>query len=160
MSENEKAPEAVVEAPTEELALERGRSKAVFWVILGLAVVAALGFVITSSIGGSVLYYKTPSEVVAAHDGQPVRLAGQLVKDSVNDKQDGAITFKVTDGKTTVAVIYHGGATTALTTAAKPGTQMVAEGTLGKDNVFEATNLLAKCPSKFQNATPSATPQS
>jgi cytochrome c-type biogenesis protein CcmE len=141
-----------------EPALEAKRSKAVLWVLVGLVVVVGLGLAAISMVGGSVLYYKTPTEVVAAKSADPVRLAGQLVKDSVSSMSDGATTFQISDGTTSVTVIYRGGATTALTTASKPGTQMVAEGTLATDGTFAATNLLAKCPSKFQTATPLASP--
>jgi cytochrome c-type biogenesis protein CcmE len=144
----------------QEPALEAKRSKAVLWVLVGIVVVVGLGLAAISMVGGSVLYYKTPTEVVAQGSPDPVRLAGQLVKGSVTDASNGGTTFQISDGKTSVTVIYRGGATTALTTASKPGTQMVAEGSLGKDGVFQATNLLAKCPSKFQQATPGAEPVS
>jgi cytochrome c-type biogenesis protein CcmE len=136
-----------------ELSLEAGRSKAVLWVLIGLVVVVGIGLAAISMVGGSVLYYKTPTEVIAQHSPEPVRLAGQLVTSSVASDASGATTFQITDGKSTVPVVYRGGATTALTTAAKPGTQMVAEGTLQTDGTFLATNLLAKCPSKFQTAS-------
>jgi cytochrome c-type biogenesis protein CcmE len=135
-----------------ELKLEASRSKAVLWVLVGLVVVVGVGLAAISMVGGSVLYYKTPTEIVTQHTNDPVRLAGQLVKSSVGEDASGATTFQITDGKTTVGVVYRGGATTALTTASKPGTQMVAEGTLQADGSFNATNLLAKCPSKFQTA--------
>ena len=137
---------------TDELALETGRSKALLWVLVGIVVVVGIGLAAISMVGGSVLYYKTPTEVVAQHATDPVRLAGQLVTTSVDTDASGATKFQITDGKTTVPVVYRGGATTALTTASKPGTQMVAEGTLSASGTFEATNLLAKCPSKFQTA--------
>jgi cytochrome c-type biogenesis protein CcmE len=136
-----------------DLSLEASRSKAVLWVLVGLVVVVGIGLAAISMVGGSVLYYKTPTEVIAQHSTEPVRLAGQLVNGSVTDNPSGATVFKITDGKNTVSVVYKGGATTALTTASKPGTQMVAEGTLQADGTFAATNLLAKCPSKFQTAS-------
>jgi len=139
-----------------EPGLEARRSRIVLWVFLGLVVAVGLGFAAISMVGGSVLYYRTPTEVVSAHSSEPVRLAGQLVISSVGRDAAGATVFKITDGKTSVPVIYRGGATTALTTASKPGTQMVAEGSLGTDGTFVATNLLAKCPSKFQTASPAA----
>jgi cytochrome c-type biogenesis protein CcmE len=139
-----------------ELSLEAGRSKAVLWVLIGLVVVVGIGLAAISMVGGSVLYYKTPTEVIAQHSTDPVRLAGQLVPGSVTEDATGGTVFKVTDGKNSVSVVYRGGATTALTTASKPGTQMVAEGTLQADGTFAATNLLAKCPSKFQKASTAA----
>jgi cytochrome c-type biogenesis protein CcmE len=127
-------------------------------VLVGLVVIVGIGLASISMVGGSVLYYKTPTEVVAQKSVDPVRLAGQLVVASIGRNAAGATTFDITDGKTVVSVVYRGGATTALTTASKPGTQMVAEGSLGTDGVFSATNLLAKCPSKFQTATVAASP--
>jgi cytochrome c-type biogenesis protein CcmE len=136
-----------------ELKLEASRSKAVLWVLVGLVLVVGIGLAAISMVGGSVLYYKTPTEVLAQHSTDPVRLAGQLVTESVTSDPSGATVFKITDGKQAVTVVYRGGATTALTTASKPGTQMVAEGSLQADGTFAATNLLAKCPSKFQTAS-------
>ncbi len=119
---------------------------------IGLVLVVGIGLAAISMVGGSVMYYKTPTEVLAEPQGVAVRLAGQLVVSSIGETATGSTTFDVTDGASTVTVVYKGGATTALTTASKPGTQMVAEGTLGPDGTFTATNLLAKCPSKFQTA--------
>lgn len=132
--------------------LEASRSKVVLWMLAGLVVIVAVGVAAVSTIGGSVLYYKTPTEVVQQQPVEAVRLSGKLVLDSPVTHDDGSIQFDVTDGKHTVHVIYRGGATTALTSAARPGASMVAEGTLQADGTFESTNLLAKCPSKFQAA--------
>ena len=81
-----------------------------------------------------------------------MRLAGTLVKDSVKVGTSGTGTtaFTLTDGKNTINVIYQGTATTAISTASQPGTQLVAEGSLGTDGLFHSDVLLAKCPSKFQ----------
>lgn len=141
--------------PDQEPQLEASRSKAVLWLLIGSVLVAGIGFFAVRTIGGSVMYYRTPTEVLADGPGVQVRLAGQLVKDSVGKNAEGATTFEITDGKNVVEVVYTGGATTALTTAAKPGTQMVAEGALADDGTFESESLMAKCPSKFQKATPS-----
>jgi cytochrome c-type biogenesis protein CcmE len=102
-------------------------------------------------LGQSVVYYKTPTEVKAA-PGQHVRLAGTLVKDSVaiGSSGTGSTSFTLTDGKTQIKVLYKGTATTAISTASQPGTQLVAEGSLGTDGLFHSDVLLAKCPSKFQ----------
>lgn len=140
----------------QEPQLEASRSKAVLWLLLGFVLVVGIGFFAVRTIGGSVMYYRTPTEVLSEGPGVQVRLAGQLVKDSVGKNAEGATTFQITDGKNVVDVVYTGGATTALTTAAKPGTQMVAEGALSSDGKFESESLMAKCPSKFQKATPAA----
>lgn len=147
--------EVLTPQPPIEPQLEASRSKAVLWVVAGLALVVVIGLVAVRSIGGSVLYYKTPTEVLQEHPAQAVRLAGKLVVDSQVTQDDGSVTFDVSDGTSVVHVRYTGGATTALQSAARPGAQMVAEGTIDANDVFQATNLLAKCPSKFQAAEPS-----
>jgi cytochrome c-type biogenesis protein CcmE len=131
-------------------ALER-RRRPWLWVLAGLLVTAAVAWGATSMLGRSVLYYRTPTEVVAGSHEQ-VRLAGTLVPGSVLvDSRSGTTTFTVTDDTTRVRVEYTGSATTALNTAAQPGTQLVAEGSLDGDGVFHSEKLMAKCPSKFQS---------
>jgi cytochrome c-type biogenesis protein CcmE len=134
----------VDEAP---VALER-KSRTWLWIVVGSILVIGIGFAATTMLGKSVVFYKTPTEV-AAVPGQHVRLAGTLVADSVATTP-GTTTFALTDGTTKINVVYQGSATTAISTASQPGTQLVAEGQLGPDGVFAATTLLAKCPSKFQ----------
>lgn len=151
MSAEQQVPET---ASVEEPRLEASRSKVVLWVIAGLVLIVGVGLAAVTTIGGSVLYYKTPTEIVAQHPTEAVRLSGKLVPNSPVTQADGAITFDISDGKTTVHVVYRGGATTALTSAARPGSSMVAEGTLEADGTFAATNLLAKCPSKFTAVDP------
>ena len=134
----------VDEAP---VALER-TSRTWIWIVVGAVLALGIAFAATSMMGKSVVFYKTPTEVAAA-PGQHVRLAGTLVADSV-DATPGTTTFTLTDGTTRINVVYQGSATTAISTASQPGTQLVAEGELGTDGTFKATTLLAKCPSKFQ----------
>ena len=119
------------------VALER-KSRTWLWIVVGVVLVAGIAFAATSMMGKSVVFYKTPTEVKAA-PGQHVRLAGTLVADSVQTTP-GLTKFTLTDGT----------ATTAISTASQPGTQLVAEGSLGTDGIFSSTVLLAKCPSKFQ----------
>ena len=147
MTQLDQAPQPTTadDAPAD---LER-RSHAWLWIVLGSVLVIGVAFVATSMLGKSVVYYKTPTEVKSMQ-GQHVRLAGTLVKDSVQTSS-GTTRFVLTDGAAQVPVVYEGSATTALSTASQPGTQMVAEGALGTDGLFHSTVLLAKCPSKFQS---------
>ncbi len=138
--------------PEGSLALERG-GRTWLWVLLGVVGVAAVAVAATMLMGKDVVYYKTATEVSAV-PGQQVRLAGKLVPASiVAQPNSGQTDFKVTDGKTVIEVVYTGSASTALSTASKPGTQIVAEGALGKDHIFRSTQLLAKCPSKYTAKT-------
>jgi len=146
MTQLENRPPA--DAPQDKKVALKRKNRAWVWILVGVVLVIGVGFVATQMLGKSVVYYKTATEVKSM-PAQQVRLAGELVKDSVKTDA-GTTTFAITDGATTINVVYTGGATTALTTAAQPGTQMVAEGSLGTDGVFHSSVLLAKCPSKFQ----------
>jgi len=131
------------------LALERN-SRSWLWILLGVAGVVVVAIGGSMLMGKSVVYYKTPTEVSAMPLNSEVRLAGKLLpKTIVAAANSGKTTFSVTDGKTTIEVVYVGSASTALSTAAKPGTQIVAQGKLGANHQFESTQLLAKCPSKY-----------
>ena len=135
------------------LKLERGR-RPWLWILVGLVVVGVIAAGTTMLMGKAVVYYKTPTEILAQPSGQVVRMAGKLVPGSIQaDAGAGRTTFQVSDGKTAVTVVYLGSAATALSTASQPGTQIVAEGSLGTDKLFHSTLLLAKCPSKFQAKT-------
>ncbi len=136
-----------------DLKLER-EGRPWLWILVGLVVVGTISVAATMLMGKSVVYYKTPTEIIAQPSGQVVRMAGTLVKGSIQtDAGAGRTTFQISDGKTAVTVLYLGSAATALSTASQPGTQIVAEGSLGSDKLFHSTKLLAKCPSKFQAKT-------
>ena len=67
------------------------------------------------------------------------------------DNAHQIIHFTVKDDGGTLPVEYGG----VVPDVFKPGIQVVVEGHL-INGMFKANSLLAKCPSKFQSATPSA----
>jgi cytochrome c-type biogenesis protein CcmE len=117
--------------------------------VVVLGVFFAVGYTMFTR---SVVYYKTPTEVLAI-PGQHVRVSGTVVPGSiVTDVGAGTVTFAVTDDTSTVTVLFRGAAPDTL----KDDGDAVAEGSLGSDGVFHADKLFAKCPSKFQAKTPEA----
>jgi len=113
---------------------------------LAACVVAlAIGGLIGFSISGATAYYRTPAGMNAGSyaPNHRIRVAGVVVKDSVLRK--GAETSSMGDGKATLAV------TTAalLPDTFESGVTVVAEGAMTAGGVFTATDVLAKCPSKF-----------
>jgi cytochrome c-type biogenesis protein CcmE len=121
--------------------------------ILGLVALAAVFAMSLNVLGKSTVYYKTPSEVLA-EPGTTVRVSGTVVPGSIEyDSNNGVVTFQITDDETTMSVDYAGTAPDTL----KDNAQAVAEGKyVASDEVFEATTLFAKCPSKFTAKTPGA----
>jgi len=111
-------------------------------VIGGLAVVLALATtLVLVALRDQIVFFYSPSDVVAREiaPGTPMRLGG-LVKDGswTRDGQDNS--FVVTDGAQDVAARYTG----ILPDLFREGQGVVAEGSLGPDGTFMATNVLAK----------------
>ena len=114
------------------------------WGLLaGVAVVVAVvAYLAFSSVGNALVYYLTPTELVARGDsavGQAVRLGG-LVKAGSIAGEAPDLTFVLTDGTTEMRV--H--AVSAPTQSFREGIGAVVEGTLRADGVFEASQVIVK----------------
>jgi cytochrome c-type biogenesis protein CcmE len=115
------------------------------WALPALVVAACVGYLIYAASGGSAEYYLTVSELRSHAGAGDVRVAG-IVQDDVKKTAGGLhVTFTEMDKTASMPVDYSG----ALPDIFKPGITVVAEGRLGKDGVFHARTLLAKCPSRF-----------
>lgn len=111
-------------------------------VIAGLAVVIALATtLVLVALRDQIVFFYSPSDVIARQvsAGTPIRLGG-LVKDGswVRDGQDSS--FVVTDNVNEITARYTG----ILPDLFREGQGVVAEGSLGADGQFMATNVLAK----------------
>ena len=118
-----------------------------------LLVVAYLAF---SSIGSALVYYLTPTELLARGEagvGQTVRLGGQVAPGSVSGPATD-LTFAITDGEAEITV--H--STVAPTRSFREGTGAVVEGQLGADGIFEATQVIVKHDENYQAPEPGAQP--
>jgi cytochrome c-type biogenesis protein CcmE len=103
---------------------------------------AAIGLVVYALRGNINLFYP-PADVAAgmAPVGQPIRVGGMVVEDSVQRAQDSLeIRFKLTDYQEAVEVVYIG----ILPDLFAEGQGAVASGVLNDDGVLEATEILAK----------------
>ncbi|HLE58468.1 MAG TPA: cytochrome c maturation protein CcmE [Candidatus Limnocylindria bacterium] len=114
------------------------------WGILAgvLAVVVVIAYFALSGIGNALVYYLTPTELLARGDaavGETVRLGG-LVKigSIVEDGQE--LTFVVTDGTNEIRV--H--SSRLPTQSFREGIGAVVEGELAADGHFEATQVIVK----------------
>lgn len=117
--------------------------------VIVLGVFFAVGYTMFTR---SVVYYKTPTEVLSMQ-GERVRISGTVVAGTVQtDVTKGTVAFDVTDGTSTVPILFEGPAPDTL----RDGAEAVGEGTLGADGIFHADKLFARCPSKFSNKTPGA----
>jgi cytochrome c-type biogenesis protein CcmE len=120
------------------------------FVLGGIVVAVVIGVLIATSFSGSTSEYLSVAEVKALGLDQTrdSRVAGEIVPDSVNySTRDLHLTFAIQDGTGDLAISYHGPQPDMLVDAVEavvvgkydPGSQ-----------VFEAEELLMKCPSKYE----------
>jgi cytochrome c-type biogenesis protein CcmE len=119
-------------------------------VLVLLAVAALIGAVILAMWGLSdrAAYFRTPQDVAAgrAEVGVPLRLGGMVEKGSIQRMPDGvSVTFVLTDGVGKVPVRFTG----IVPDLFKESSGAIAEGELGRDGTFVATNILAKHDERY-----------
>ena len=141
-----------VSAPVEPVLPPRRRP----WGILVLVAVllAAVAYLAFSGIGSALVYYQTPSELLARGDeavGQTIRLGGQVLVGSVSGEPTD---LSFTDGESSVPV--H--STAAPTRSFREGSGAVVEGALGEDGVFEATRVIVKHDENYEAPEPGGQP--
>jgi cytochrome c-type biogenesis protein CcmE len=120
------------------------------FVIGGAVVVVVIGVLIATSFSGSTSDYLTIAEVKALGPDQTrdSRVAGEIVPDSVEwSTRELHLTFEVEDETGQLAISYYGPQPDMLVDA-------VEAVVVGKYDpaaqVFEAEELLMKCPSKYE----------
>ena len=143
-----------VAAPTEPMLPPRRRP----WGILVLVgvVLVVVGYLAFSSIGTALVYYLTPTELLDRGDaavGETVRLGGLVEVGSVSGPATD-LRFVLTDGENDVPV--H--STVAPTRSFREGSGAVVEGALGRDGVFEATQVIVKHDENYEAPAPGAQP--
>ncbi len=111
---------------------------------IGLIAIA-IGFM-AFSLNDSLVYFKTPSEILAdsAEDAGRTRLGGQVVAGTVVATAED-VTFEVTDGFEAVTVI-HSGAPQQLF---QEGIGVVVEGTW-RDGVFRSDTMIIRHDEQYR----------
>lgn len=120
-------------------------------VVLPLALIAGgLGWVAANGLGTSLVYYRTPTEVLGeATVGDQTRMGGYVVPGSRRD-QGRAVRFVVTDGSTRISVLGTGGVPSLF----REGRGVVVEGFYGRDGAFHADTVLIRHGSEYRPPSP------
>jgi len=118
----------------------RRRIIAITLILAGVSAAAALGL---TALRSNVLFFYTPTQLL--HGEVPpaaaIRLGGLVIKGSVKRTPDSLkISFDLTDQQNTVRVRYEG----LLPDLFREGQGIVAQGRLATDQVFNASEVLAK----------------
>lgn len=151
------------------------------FIIGGLVIVAAIAWLIISSLQANVQYFLTVDEVLEKEQageltGRNIRLSGAVVGDSIQYDMDtlelsftivhvpgdldmveeegglaAALHNAVIDpARSRLEVVYYGAQPDLLQNEA----QAILTGELLPSGVFEADELLLKCPTKYEGSVP------
>ena len=113
------------------------------WIAAGVAVLGIAVALVLNAFQSNLVFFFTPTQIAAneAPRGRPFRMGGMVVEKSVVREQDGlTVRFVVTDTARNVPVVYTG----ILPDLFKEGKGVVAQGQIGPDGVFRASEVLAK----------------
>jgi cytochrome c-type biogenesis protein CcmE len=126
-----------------------------------LVILVALGYLAYTGVQESKSYYVTIQELHKLGDNaytRSLRVAGNVQPGSI--KRVGTkVEFVLVENAQTLPVVYSG--TEAPPDTFKDNSQALAEGSMGRDGVFHARELQAKCASKYapQQSGAAAGPQ-
>jgi len=121
------------------------KPKFIIGAVIILIAMGALGY---QSFLSSATYYYTVGEFATQQStfaDKNVRVAGNVTEGTI-ERQGTNLKFTMSDGPNDLNVVYKG----VIPDTFKAGIQAVVLGKLNSDGIFEATELLAKCPSKYE----------
>jgi cytochrome c-type biogenesis protein CcmE len=129
----------------------KARTKFIMGAVL---ITGAVGYLMAEGIKDTGVYFLMPAELAERAASDPsmydvgLRVGGHVVGGSIDrDVETQTITFEVTDGDKTFPVIYHGIAPDTFTDSV----EVVVEGRLTREGTLQATDVLAKCGSRYES---------
>ena len=113
-------------------------------------IVGTLVWLAASGMDETKTYYKTISEVSQMGDRayeERIRVGGDVESGSIQRK-GSLVQFVLMQDKLRLKVAYTG--TEPLPDTFRDGAQALADGNMGRDGVFQAKRIQAKCASKYE----------
>lgn len=125
------------------------------FLIGALVIVGGVTGLIVTGVKETGVYFLTPTELVTRTTADPsfhdvgIKVGAKVVPGSVRrDPNARTIDFRVTDGTREFPVTYTGLVPDTFTDASN--IEVIVEGKYGRDGVFHATEVLAKCGSRYE----------
>ena len=121
----------------------KARHRRFLWIGAGVGVLAVAAALVLNAFQSNLVFFFTPTQIAANEvpKGRAFRIGGLVVEKSLARERDGlTVRFMVTDTANTVPVVYTG----ILPDLFKEGKGVVAQGLIGTDGVFHASEVLAK----------------
>ena len=120
----------------------------------GVIIAGVAGLIITG-VKETGVYFLTPTQLVERTKSDPsfhdvgLKVGAKVVPGSVRrDQSTRTIDFTVSDGANQFPVTYTGLVPDTFTDASN--IEVIVEGKYGRDGVFHATEVLAKCGSRYE----------
>ena len=113
------------------------------WISAGVVLLGAATALVLNAFQSNLVFFFSPTDIVENRvpQGRAFRIGGMVEEKSLTRAPDGlTVRFNVTDTEKTIPVVYTG----ILPDLFKEGKGVVAQGTIGPDGVFRATEVLAK----------------
>ena len=117
------------------------RRKRLTWIIAGLAALGVAVGLVLYALNSNIVFFYTPTQVAnrEAPEGRSFRIGG-LVEPGSLQREGTRVSFRVTDNAQVIPVSYVG----TLPDLFREGKGVVAQGRLGPDGQFSASEVLAK----------------
>jgi cytochrome c-type biogenesis protein CcmE len=154
-----------------------GKRRLVNWrfIIAGLVILGAVGYLIIAGTLGGMQYFITVEDLLKnkTYIGQTVRISGAVIGETINyDSERLIMEFTVSNiapqanDDDLAQALYESvlnpkaaRVKVRIENQVKPDllkneAQAIMTGKLGADGVFRATDLMLKCPSRFQESDP------
>jgi cytochrome c-type biogenesis protein CcmE len=119
------------------------RTRRALWIVGGLAAFGVAAGLVLNAFQSNLVFFLTPTQVAAneAPKDRAFRIGGLVEEGSVVREKDAlTVRFTVTDTAKAIPVVYTG----ILPDLFREGKGVVAQGKLGGDGTFRATEVLAK----------------
>lgn len=120
-----------------------------------VVIIGSVSLLIAEGIKQTGTYFLTPTELVERSNADPsfhdvgVKVSAKVVKGSISrDAPAQRIDFTISDGVHTFPVTYVGLVPDTFTD--ENDIEVVVEGKFGRDGVFQATDVIAKCGSRYE----------
>ena len=119
------------------------RTRRALWIAAGVAGLGVATALVLNAFQSNLVFFFTPTQVASneAPRDRAFRVGGLVEAGSVErDKDALTVRFRVTDTAKTIPVVFTG----ILPDLFKEGKGVVAQGRLGPDGTFKASEVLAK----------------
>ncbi len=126
--------------------VKRRASRRLRFVAGGAIIVAVIGWLVLSNVLGSTTPYLEVTDVKAAGPSERLVRAVGVARAIEWDPRAMLLRFEIADDEEFLAVEYKGVRPDLLV----DGTRTVVEGRYGTSGIFQATKVLLKCPSKYE----------